>query len=314
MYEKIWETIKQFDKIIIHRHISPDPDAMGSQLGLARIIKAAYPNKWVKCVGYSEPSLAWIGTMDEVYNDEYEGALVIVTDTANSPRIDDSRWKNAMSLIKIDHHPDVDEYGDLNLVDTTSAATCEIIMHMFHHLKDAYKLTLTKEAALALYAGIIADSGRFLYDSTTAQTLKAVQDLYGTGIDRNAIHNELYKRTLNVVQAEGHVLANIQSEGGIVYAKMDQPTQKHFKLTTGTRAALVGSLANIEGFLVWVLFFENEDGQIRANIRSRGPQINEVAARFNGGGHPKASGAMLAAWEECDQLVAALNEALYAAS
>lgn len=308
MYEKIWETIKQFDKVIIHRHISPDPDAMGSQLGLARIIEANLPYAWVKCVGYSEPSLSWIGVMDEVYNDEYEGALVIVLDTANGPRIDDSRWKNASTVIKIDHHPSVDEYGDINLVDTKSAATCEIIMHMFRHLKDKHQLTLPKEAAAALYAGIIADSGRFLYDSTTSQTLEAVQELYETGIDRNSIHNELYKRTLNVVQAEGYVLSHFETTGKIVHIKMDQTTQKSFKLTTGTRAALVGALSNIEGYDIWVFFFENEDGQIRANIRSRGPQINQIAAKFNGGGHPKASGAMLQAWDECDQLIAALGE------
>lgn len=308
MYEKIWETIKQFDRIIIHRHISPDPDAMGSQLGLARLIKANCPHKWVKCVGYSEPSLSWIGTMDEVYNDEYEGALVIVLDTANSPRIDDSRWKNANTLIKIDHHPDVDDYGDINLVDTKSAATCEIIMHMYRHLKEAHNLVLPEDAALALYAGIVADSGRFLYDSTTSKTLETVQDLYEIGIDRNQIHNDLYKRSLNVVQAEGYVLSHFKTSDGIIYVKMDQPTQKSFKLTTGTRAALVSALANIDGFQIWVFFFENEDGQIRANIRSRGPQINHIAAKFSGGGHPKASGAMLQTWEECDQLIAALND------
>jgi len=308
MYEKIWETIKQFDKIIIHRHISPDPDAMGSQLGLARIIKENYPEKWVKCVGYSEPSLSWIGTMDEVYNDEYEGALVIVTDTANSPRIDDSRWKNGHTIIKIDHHPDVDAYGDINLVDTKSAAASEIIMHMYRHLKDKYQLTLPKEAAAALYGGIIADSGRFLYDSTTSNTLDVVRDLYEMGIDRDLIHNELYKRRMNVVQAEGYVLSNFQTTKNIIHVKMDQATQKSFNLTTGTRAALVSTLANIEGFDIWVLFFENEDGQIRANIRSRGPQINQVAARFDGGGHPKASGAMLKTWESCDQLIDALCE------
>ncbi|MCL1950751.1 MAG: bifunctional oligoribonuclease/PAP phosphatase NrnA [Turicibacter sp.] len=309
MYDRIWETIKQFDKIIIHRHISPDPDAMGSQLGLARIIKENYPEKWVKCVGYSEPSLSWIGTMDEVYNDEYEGALVIVTDTANSQRIDDSRWKNGHTLIKIDHHPDVDAYADINHVDTSSAAASEIIMHMFRHLKEKHQLMLPKEAALSLYAGIIADSGRFLYDSTTVNTLKVVQDLYEMDIDRDFVHANLYKRRMNVVQAEGYVLSNFQSSGSIIYVKMDQAIQKSFKLTTGTRAALVGSLANIEGYDIWVFFFENEDGQIRANIRSRGPKINHIAAQFDGGGHPKASGAMLAAWEDCDRVIAALAEA-----
>ena len=313
MLQNIWSEIVKYDKVIIHRHISPDPDALGSQLGLAALIKYNYPDKWVKTVGYTEASLAWMGSMDEVFDEEYEGALVFVMDTANSARIDDYRYKLGTYLIKLDHHPVVEDYADLNYVRTDATATSEIVVRLFEANKEAYGLKMPVEAAELLYTGIIADSGRFLYDNTTKETLISTAVLYDCGIDRNKIHDSLYKRSLNIIQAQGFVLSRFKvSEHGVAYFTMTKEEQTSFGLTTGTRAALVNVLANIEGIHVWVCFFENDDQRIRANIRSNGPVINTVAAEFEGGGHPKASGAMIYEWDQCEDVIEALNQACIA--
>lgn len=313
MLQNIWSEIVKYDKVIIHRHISPDPDALGSQLGLAALIKYNYPDKWVKTVGYTEASLAWMGSMDEVFDEEYEGALVFVMDTANSSRIDDYRYKLGTYIIKLDHHPVVEDYADLNYVRTDATATSEIVVRLFEANKAAYGLKMPVEAAELLYTGIIADSGRFLYDNTTKETLISTAVLYDCGIDRNKIHDSLYKRSLNIIQAQGFVLSRFKvSEQGVAYFKMTKEEQASFGLTTGTRAALVNVLANIEGIHVWVCFFENDDQRIRANIRSNGPVINTVAAEFEGGGHPKASGAMIYEWDQCEDVIEALNQACIA--
>lgn len=310
MLQNIWNEIVKYDKVIIHRHISPDPDALGSQLGLAALIKYNYPDKWVKTVGYTEASLGWMGSMDEVFDEEYEGALVFVMDTANSSRIDDYRYKLGTYIIKLDHHPVVEDYADLNYVRTDATATSEIVVRLFEANKEAYGLTMPVEAAELLYTGIIADSGRFLYDNTTKETLISTTVLYDCGIDRNKIHDSLYKRSLNIIQAQGFVLSRFKvSEQGVAYFTMTKEEQASFGLTTGTRAALVNVLANIEGIHVWVCFFENDDQRIRANIRSNGPIINTVAAEFEGGGHPKASGAMISGWDQCEDVIEALNQA-----
>ena len=313
MLQNIWSEIVKYDKVIIHRHISPDPDALGSQLGLAALIKYNYPDKWVKTVGYTEASLAWMGSMDEVFDEEYEGALVFVMDTANSSRIDDYRYKLGTYIIKLDHHPVVEDYADLNYVRTDATATSEIVVRLFEANKEAYGLTMPVEAAELLYTGIIADSGRFLYDNTTKETLISTTVLYDCGIDRNKIHDSLYKRSLNIIQAQGFVLSRFKvSEQGVAYFTMTKEEQASFGLTTGTRAALVNVLANIEGIHVWVCFFENDDQRIRANIRSNGPIINTVAAEFEGGGHPKASGAMIYEWDQCEDVIEALDQACIA--
>lgn len=111
--QDILEKINQYDTIILHRHMNPDPDAIGSQVGLKEIIQTNFPDKRVLATGFNEPTLAWMASMDTVTDEDYAGALVIVCDTANTPRIDDKRYTSGDFLIKIDHHPNDDAYGDL---------------------------------------------------------------------------------------------------------------------------------------------------------------------------------------------------------
>ena len=127
MKQQILEEIHQNNTIIIHRHVRPDPDAYGSQCGLAEILKASYPEKNIFVVGESEPSLEFLYKMDLVEDDVYQEALVIVCDTATQARVSDQRYKSGKRLIKIDHHPNEDKYGDLLWVDTTAGATSEMI-------------------------------------------------------------------------------------------------------------------------------------------------------------------------------------------
>ncbi len=310
MLQRVWQQIDQYDKIIIHRHVSPDPDAFGSQLALAEIIKENYPYKLVRTVGYSEPTMAWMGVMDtDVEECDYEGALVIVTDTANAPRIDDNRYRLAHCLIKIDHHPETDDYGDYRLVETASSSTCEIIVELFKVNQERYNLKMPAKAAELLYTGIIADSGRFMYDTTTKRTYENAAALVDYAFSRDMVHKNLYTRSLNIVQAQGFVLSHFKvTDSGVGYIKMTTEQLESFGLTTATRAALVNTMANIEGVHVWVCFFEHDE-RVRANIRSNGPIINTVAAQFDGGGHPKASGAWAKTWEECEDILDGLDQA-----
>jgi len=302
--DQILEKIKAYDKIVIHRHISPDPDALGSTLGFKALIEDNIGNKDVRVVGYQEKNLEWLGTMDIADEEFYKGALVIVMDTANSARIDNKNFNKGSSLIKIDHHPGEDHYGNLNFVDTNAASVCEMITHMAL----GFGWRIRKSVAALLYAGIVSDTGRFLYDTVTPKTFEAAKYLLSLGIDVNELNRNLYKKPMNVLKAQAYVLNNFEvTAHGVAYFKMSKEIQKEFGLTTGTRSLLVDVLANIEGILVRVCFFEQDKDQIRANIRSEGPIINQIADRYDGGGHPKASGAMLTKWESVDDLITELD-------
>ena len=166
--QQILEKIKEYDTIIIHRHMKPDPDALGSQVGLKALLTHHFPEKTIKAVGFNEPTLTWMAEMDTVQDSDYQGALAIICDTANRPRIDDKRYEQAAFTIKIDHHPNDDIYGDLSWVDTSSSSASEMITLFAQE----NQLALSSEAARLLYAGIVGDTGRFLYPSTSARTFR----------------------------------------------------------------------------------------------------------------------------------------------
>src|SRR5699024_242338 len=118
MKKQIIDTIKKYDTIIIHRHVRPDPDALGSQNGLKEILLASFPNKKVYAVGEDDPSLTFLAEMDQIDDAVYKDALVITCDTANTARVSDQRYKLGEMIIKIDHHPNNDPYGDLLWINT----------------------------------------------------------------------------------------------------------------------------------------------------------------------------------------------------
>ena len=100
----IYNLIKEFNKIVIHRHLHPDGDALGAQIGLKEAICQTFPDKIVKCAGEQKNRFFWMGSMDVVPNDFYENALVIIVDTGAEKLIDDTRYKNGKYILKIDHH------------------------------------------------------------------------------------------------------------------------------------------------------------------------------------------------------------------
>ncbi|MBA1394326.1 bifunctional oligoribonuclease/PAP phosphatase NrnA, partial [Lactobacillus sp. XV13L] len=108
-FAQIYQKIEEYQTIILHRHTSPDPDALGSQAGLARSLQLKFPDKRILCAGENdEGDLAWINRMDDVSAKDYQGALVITTDTGNAARISNKLYSKGDFLIKIDHHPDVE--------------------------------------------------------------------------------------------------------------------------------------------------------------------------------------------------------------
>lgn len=302
----IIEKIKQYDTIIIHRHVRPDPDAYGSQGGLAEIIRHSFPSKRVYIVGDEDPSLAFLSTMDDIDDETFDQALVIVCDTANQARIADQRYSMGKELIKIDHHPNVDQYGDISWVDTDSSSTSELIYELFLTGKE-YGLKCNGKAAKLLYSGIVGDTGRFLFPSTTEKTFRVVSELVTYDFDRTKLYDQMYHTKLHIARFKGYILQNVQvSDNGVSTITITKETLETFGMTAMETSKLVGILGDIEGVRVWAFFVE-EDEIIRVRLRSNGPVINEIAAKYNGGGHPMASGATIYGWDEKQAVIADLE-------
>ena len=278
---------------------------LGSQVGLKEIIKKNFPSKKVYVVGEEDPAHYYLTRMDTVSDAVFEGALIIVCDTANTGRISDKRFEQGDYLIKIDHHPNHDAYGDLRWVDTHASSTSEMIYELF---KSDPSLELTDEAARLIYAGIVGDTGRFLFPSTTNKTFNIASELVDYSFDRSALYNNMYNTPIKIARMQGYVLENFSlSENGVSTIRLTKDILKRFDLTSLETGSLVGVLGHIEGIKAWVFFIEEED-IIRVRIRSKEVVINELASKYNGGGHPLASGASVKSWQEADALTQDLEE------
>ncbi|MFC0270287.1 bifunctional oligoribonuclease/PAP phosphatase NrnA [Metabacillus herbersteinensis] len=299
MKKQILSTIQEYDTIILHRHVRPDPDAYGSQCGLAEIIKATYPEKNVYVAGKGEPSLEFLYKMDKISDEQYEGSLVIVCDTANVDRVCDQRYTLGDKIIKIDHHPNEDPYGDLLWVETSASSVSEMIYELYLDGKES-GLILPLKAAELLYAGIVGDTGRFLFPSTTNKTFRYASELIAEGIPFTKLYDELYRTKANVAKLSGYVLQNFHlNSSGAASMKLSKQLLEEYEVTASEASQLVGMLGNIDGVKAWVFFVEEED-QIRVRLRSKEIVINGLAKDYNGGGHPLAAGASVYTWEEAD--------------
>ncbi len=308
MKEQILEAIENYETIIIHRHVRPDPDAYGSQGGLAEILKASYPKKNIYTVGAEEPSLNYLRKLDSIPESTFKGALVIVCDTANAERICDERYRLGEQLVKIDHHPNEDPYGDLQWVDTSASSTSEMIYEFYLTFKDK-GLRMSDEAARLLYAGIVGDTGRFLYPSTTNKTFAYAGELIHYNFSRTELYDRMYELAPNVVKLNGYILQNFELlENGAAKVVMKQELLDQYSVKPSEASLLVSELGNVGGIKAWVFFIEEED-QIRVRLRSKGPVINTIARKYNGGGHPLAAGASIYSWDDVDRVLADLIEA-----
>lgn len=300
---EIFNKIKEYQTIIIHRHQNADPDALGSQGGLAEIIRDNFPDKKVVTVGKDTLGLKWLLQADEVLDELYQDALVIVTDTANTPRIDDERYLKGKYLIKIDHHPDDDPYGDLSLVNPEASSCSEIIFD----LAQANQLKISQKAASLLYTGIVGDTGRFMYDCTTPHTLKVAAQLMQTGIDCTKINRKIDEISLAEAKLAAYAYQNLKlTEHKAAYLVVNR--QIMTELGVNNTAKIVSLPGKISEVLCWALIVEQEDGSYRLRLRSKQPVINELAKEYDGGGHPLASGAKLPSAVGIEQFVTKLDQ------
>lgn len=305
----VWEIIKKWDTIIIHRHVRPDPDAIGSQCGLKEIIQASFPEKNVYVEGASVDDLAYLDTMDDVDQDLYDEALVIVTDTANIKRIDGDSYRMAKQWIKIDHHPLDDSYGEVEWVNTEASSCSEMIADLWLTFPDEIKMT--SKAARLLYAGIVGDTNRFLYDGTSPYTMKVAGELMTFDFSHTELNDKMNEIQPHTSKLMGYALENFElSEDGLGYIILTQKILKSLGVEDSDTHAVVPFMGKIAGVRVWAVFVEQPEGTYRCRLRSKGPVINGVASDHGGGGHPLASGAHAKDLKEIKAIIKEMNETI----
>lgn len=306
MFENIIKLIEKYDRIIIHRHKNPDGDALGSQIGLYHIISDSYPKKQIFMVGDMTPRYAFMAErpMDTLTDEDFSGALSIILDSGAPSLVCDDRYSLAEATARIDHHLFVEKFADVEVIDTSFESCCGEITA----LAMESGLTLSPLAAKALYTGMVTDSGRFRYDSTTAKTHRLASFLMEREFDTSDIYRNLYSDELSSIQLRAKFTLKIQTtpyRTAYIYTTLDE-TRECGADTFSISRGMVGTMSEIKGIDSWVNFTETEDG-VLCEIRSSKYNINPIAVKYGGGGHQKASGATLKDREEAMRLLDDLN-------
>ena len=307
IFSQIYKQIKKYNKIVIARHIGADPDALGSTLGLKESIINTFPSKEVYVVGVPASRHKYIGELDKFTEDMYEDSLLIVLDTPNLKRVDGVDVSKFEYKIKIDHHPFIEKYADLELIDETSSSASQLIIELIKNTK----LKLNKSCAEKLYIGLVGDTNRFLYYYTTAKTFELVAYLIReTDIDFTKLYENMYLKSLHDLRFQSYVINNITlTENGLGYLVLDQETLDEYTVDAATATNVVNNLNYIEDMYAWVILaYDKANDNIRGSIRSRGPIVNDIASNYNGGGHIYASGVRIPELSEVDSLIKDLDE------
>lgn len=287
-YQLILDNILKYDVITVYRHIRPDGDAVGSQLGLVNFLRENFPLKEVYVCGFDKFDKYPI--IDEVSDEKINSSLAIVLDTSNRERIDDTRALNAKMVIKIDHHPIVDQYGDLNYVRVDAGAACEIVTDiLFSDIFKAYKLS--SKTATYLYSGLLTDTLCFKTSSTTANTLLAASKLATCDIDLYTINAHIFGKSKEIFDYISYMRSKVQYQDGLAYVILETEDLASVNMSAGNARNYISELGGINEFKIWLMLTKTEDGLYDGSIRSQRPYIvNDIAAKYHGGGHANASG------------------------
>lgn len=306
-YKKIAKEIKKYNTIVIARHIGPDPDALGSSIGLKELILNNFPKKQVYVVGAPASRFRYLGNVDKLPEIEYNKSLLIVTDTPDTKRIDGVDYSKFAKVIKIDHHPFVEAFADIELIDDKASSASQLIIELAK--KNHYKLN--SDIASKLYLGVVADTNRFLYEYTSYKTFELVAWLIKkTNLNFTSLYDKLYTKSLKEIIFSGYISLNMQiTEAGLAYVKLTDNILKKYDVDPSTAGNLIENYNNVDKIKV-VAFCSEDKGNncIKCSIRSKGPIINEIASHYSGGGHIYASGARPKTFEEVDKMLEELNK------
>lgn len=273
-------------------HVHPDADVLGTLLALGLALEAG---GWSVVYGGPHPAPGALDFLPGIERYQVlksvEGAfdVTVLTDCPNPARteglIDQARAATPV-VVNIDHHPDNRRYGQVNWIDTGAAATGEMVYRLLVDLG----LPITPAIATNLFTAVHTDTGSFRYSNVTPATFRIAADLVAVGADPAAVASALYeRRAADALRLLGETLARIEvSEDGRVAWLALPPGVVPERFVESED--LVNYPRSIHSVRVACLLRER-GGQVKVSLRGKGDvDVQKIAARFGGGGHPNAAG------------------------
>ena len=291
---EILNELEGVSRVGITGHVRPDGDCLGACSALYSYIKDNCKNVKVNVHLEMVPDafeyLTGTGYFDTDYKDEDNYDVFFCLDCGSIDRIGraDKYFKTAKKTISIDHHISNIGYSDMNKVVSDASSTCEVLFDMFDYDK------ISKNTAIALYTGIIHDTGVFKQSNTSEKTMIAAGKLIAKGVPfPDIIDESFYQKTLKQNQILGYALSNsfFILEGKCVVSIITMDIMKEYSANSSDLEGIVAQLRVTKGVKVALFLHETDKNVFKVSLRANGDMdVNKVATQFGGGGHIKAAG------------------------
>ncbi|MGN1197695.1 MAG: bifunctional oligoribonuclease/PAP phosphatase NrnA [Acetatifactor sp.] len=283
-------------RIGISGHVRPDGDCVGAVLGLQMYLKKCLPETEIK-VFLEQPAeifreLKGFGEIVSDFPEEEAFDVFFVLDTVPE-RIGEAvkYFEAAKKTINIDHHISNVGKGDVNYIRPQIGSTCELIYDLVEPDR------LDKEMAMAIYTGMIHDTGIFQYSNTSPETLKKGANLISYGFDfPKLILETFYQRTYVQSQIMGRALMESIRfmDNRCIVSSVDRKTMEFYEATPKDLDGIVNQLRNIKGIECAIFMYQTDTLEYKVSMRSsERVDVSVVAAYFGGGGHARAAGCIM---------------------
>ena len=288
------QKIEAAETILIVSHIGPDGDAVCSTLGLGLALKNAGKQVQMVLSDGLPPGFEHLTGVEEIGRKAKSKAdLAIAVDCGDLERLGDSVSKQDGVDINIDHHMTNTNFGELNLVEATMAASAAQMTAYLPELG----LEITQEIAEVLLTGMLTDTLGFRTSNMNPEALRLAAGLLEKGANIQVLYEKaLMRRSFEAMRYWGTALNKLELDDGILWTTMTPADRKASEYRRVDDGDLINSLASTEGAKVTIIFIEQEDQKsVKVSWRSRGGyDVATLAASFGGGGHRAASGATVA--------------------
>jgi phosphoesterase RecJ-like protein len=303
-WASLLEVLRGCGRVVLTSHVRPDCDALGSELGMLGILEAIGKDVRIVNAQSTPAGLKWIdpanrieSLQDGVKKDDLaDRDLFLVLDTsawAQLGAMGDVAKTMREKVLVVDHHVSEDDLSDRWFKDTSAEATARIVYEIGLRLR----VPLTERIATPLYAGLSTDTGGFRFPSTSGETFRVAARLVDAGASPPTVYRELFEQdSIARLHLVGRTLAGAQisHDGRVITSTVRQSDIKEAQALPADTEDLVNLTLAVKGTELAVILIEQPDGRIKTSFRSRSHvDCNLLAARFGGGGHKAAAGAIL---------------------
>ncbi len=299
MVRKVLAFARRHDRYLVSGHVRSDGDALGAQLAFHYMLRKMGKRSHVVCDGGTLPEYRFLPGSERVgsgpgdLRGDYTAVFTFDSGSwARLERISEAIPRERVTVVNVDHHASNDRFGDINWIDPTFSSSTEMVWE----LVKAARVKPDRDLATCIYTGIVTDTGRFSFSNTTIETHLNAAELLACGARPAEVHKALFRqKTPEQLRFLAECLGRIRFTAGgrVGWVTISRELVEKTGFSPGDTQEYIDLVKSIRGVEVAILLRETEEpGKVKLSWRTdQGIDGIAIAAKWGGGGHPRASGA-----------------------